>query len=327
MSTYNIYGLGNALVDIELEVTELELSELGIEKGMMTLVNSERQLELMSHFGNRIRNRACGGSGANSIIGATQMGAKCFYSCRVSNDDTGTFYAKDLIENGVTTNLELGNLPDGASGICLVLITPDAERTMNSFLGITGEFGIDDLDEAAIADSEWLYIEGYLASSESGRAAVKRAREIARANGVKIAMTFSDPAMVTYFGDGLLDLLGDGVDLLFCNEEEAMVFTKTDSVGAALEGLKAVSGSLALTVGKEGAVLFDGTSKVEVAGFPVQAVDTTGAGDAFAGVFLAMLCSGASFEDAGNKACLAASRVVSSFGPRLSKSALKRILT
>ena len=229
---YHIYGIGNALVDKEFEVDDQFFTDAGIEKGMMTLIDADQlasRLEtLQSRYG--LKTRACGGSAANTIIGASYFGANVFYTCNVADDEAGEFYVDDIRAAGVATNM--GSERDtGITGKCLVMVTPDAERTMNTYLGITGELSEDQVDETALSKSEYVYIEGYLVTSDCCRTAAVRVRDLARKHGVKVAMTFSDPAMVEYFKDGVNEVLGqDGVDLLFCNEQEACIYAGTEDL-------------------------------------------------------------------------------------------------
>ncbi len=318
MAKYHIYGIGNALVDKEFEVTDAFFAKAGIEKGQMTLIDQDQQeallAQLTEEFG--LKKRAGGGSAANSIFAAQYLGANTFYTCNVANDETGDFYVKDLTSAGVATNLGADREP-GVTGKCMVMITPDAERTMNTFLGITADLNHSHINEAALKDSEYLYIEGYLVSSDSARHAAIECKGIAEANQVKTAMTFSDPAMVQFFKDGLVEMLGDGVDLLFCNEEEALGFTGAENLSAAMVALKGVAKTFAITCGAKGAVLFDGERVIEIAPNDVTAVDSNGAGDNFAGAFLYALTAGHSWEQAGNLASKISAQVVSQFGPRL----------
>jgi len=213
------------------------------------------------------------------------------------------------------------------TGKCLVMVTPDAERTMNTFLGITETFSVDELNLAALSDSEYLYIEGYLVTSDTGRNAAIEARKAAETNGIKTALTFSDPAMVQFFKAGLMQMIGDKVDLLFCNEAEAMSWSDTDNIASAVESLKQVASTFAITLGAKGALLFDGKNQIDIAPHETKAIDSNGAGDMFAGAFLYGITHGASFLEAGNIASLAAARVVSQFGPRLNEAAHKEILS
>lgn len=317
MSNYHIYGLGAALVDTEVEVTDQFLAQSGIEKGLMTLVDEARQRELMQLLQDHLvgSKRASGGSACNSIIAASYFGAKVFYSCKVADDDNGRFFHHDTRAAGVATRMDA--LPEGTTGKCLVMITPDAERTMNTFLGISASLSTADLDLDALKASEYLYLEGYLVTSETGRHAAIQAREHAQANGVKTALSLSDPGMVQYFRDGLQAMIGERVNLLFCNRDEALHWAQSDNIEHAVEALKQVADTFAITLGKDGSLVFDGKDLIQVPGTPVKAIDTNGAGDMFAGAFLYAITQGQSYADAARLANHAAAAVVSQFGPRL----------
>ena len=192
-----------------------------------------------------------------------------------------------------------------------------SERTMHTYLGITAELTAEQIDFEPLKAAKWLYIEGYLSTSDTARVAVKQARELAKAHGVKIALSLSDPAMVQYARQGLEELLDDGVDLLFCNEQEALMFSNTETLGAAIEVLKSKNQHIVITQGANGAVIIDPEQQFHVAGREVHAVDTNGAGDAFAGAFLYAINAGLTLEAAAQLAILISSEVVAQFGPRL----------
>lgn len=322
MKKYHVYGIGAALVDTEIQVSDQELASMNIEKGLMTLVDEDRQHELMRHLEGHLvhSRRASGGSACNSIIAASYFGAKAFYSCKVANDDNGHFYLDDLKDAGVDSNFH-SEKEKGITGKCLVLISPDAERSMNTFLGISESFSSTELNPEAIANSHYIYIEGYLVTSPSGRAAAIEARKIAEANNVKTAFTLSDPGMVEFFKDGLAEMIGEGVDLLFCNKAEALGWADTDSLDTAITALKKIAKTFAITLGSEGALVFDGEQLITVAGNQVDAVDTNGAGDMFAGAFIYAITHGHDYRAAGDLASLASARVVADYGPRLPEEA------
>lgn len=323
---YHICGLGNALVDIEIDVTDDELKKLNIQKGMMTLIDETRLNELLTYFPEERRHKkACGGSAANSMIGATQFGANCFYQYKVAEDKLGVFYTEDLIQNKIAIHQKntQQNEPTQPTGICIVLITPDAERTMNSFLGITATFSTSDLNQDAIQHAEYLYIEGYLAGSETGTKAAQKAKEIARASNTKTVLTFSDPSMTIYCKNNLKNMLGEeGVDILFCNETEALAFTETPTLDTAQKNLLKQAKMVVITQGKDGATIATESEIISIPGYPANAIDTNGAGDLFAGAFLAQLTQGKHLETCGKIACQAASILVAQYGPRLNKENL-----
>lgn len=324
MKKYHVYGIGNALVDMEIEVTSEYLKKMGVEKGVMTLVEQSRQDELLAQVDGHQHKRSCGGSAANTLIAVSQFGGRAFYSCKVANDEPGDFYFTDLVEQGVSTNLH-GEREEGVTGKCMVFITPDADRTMNTYLGITATFGEKELSQADIEDCQWLYIEGYLVTGDNSRAAAIKARQIAERSGVKTALTFSDPAMAKYFKDGLAQMIGKKVDLLFCNEEEALEFTGSGQLADAVAKLKNCAHAFAITQGSRGALLFDGQKEIDIVTHNVDAIDTNGAGDLFAGAFLYAITHGHDFAEAGKLACSAASVLVTQFGARLKAEQPKRI--
>ena len=323
---YDIYGIGNALVDIVTEVSDDFLEENNVEKGLMTLIEEDRQNELYNVISSHESNKQCGGSAANSIIAVSQFGGKSFYSCKVANDEQGHFYMSDLRSNGVDSNLTEDNLPEGITGKCLVMTTPDASRTMNTFLGITQTYSVAQLDVEALISSKYLYIEGYLVTSENGVEAMKTAKQLAIENDVKVALTFSDPSMVKYFKSQMEEVVGNGVDLLFCNEEEAMLFTEMDNIVDAREELKKFAKHFAITLGANGATIFDGDTFIDIEPYKVEAIDTNGAGDLFAGAFMFGVTNGHTYAEAGKIASLASSKVVTKYGPRLESQQAKDIL-
>jgi sugar/nucleoside kinase (ribokinase family) len=314
---YDVYGIGNALVDMEFEVHDDFFITNKIDKGLMTLVDEARQNELLKALGGFPLKQQCGGSAANTIIAIAQFGGKGFYSCKVADDAKGDFYYQDLIDSGVATNLQTQKREQGITGKCLVLVTPDAERTMNTFLGITSNLSEHEVDPEAIKNSKYMYMEGYLVASPTGRQAAVRAREIAEAHGVKTALTFSDVNMVKFFKDGLQEMIGKGVDLLFCNESEALQFVGTTQLVVAREELKKIAKSFVITRGENGAMIWDGTTFVDIEPYAVKAVDSNGAGDMYAGAFLYGLTHQHTHASSGKLASMAASKVVSQYGPRL----------
>jgi len=319
----DIYGIGNALVDIEISTTEETLGSLDIEKGIMTLIDADTQTKYKSHHEDNIRARACGGSAANTIIGAAQLGANCAYSCRVANDDDGQFYLTDLQTHNVQTNSKATD--SGDTGNCLVMVTPDADRTLCTHLGISQEFGINDLDLDLLSQSNLVYIEGYLVSSPSGKEAAIEARKQAQAQKIKTAFTFSDPAMVQFFKDGINEIIGDKIDILFCNKAESEAFTDSTDLDTIKTALSARADMVVITQGPSGALIYHDNAWTHIPGNPVEAIDSNGAGDCFAGAFLAALSQGLSPEDAGKLAVFASSQIVTQYGPRLDDDNLEKV--
>jgi len=324
MRSYDVYGVGNALLDMVYEVDCDFLIKHKIEKGLMTLVDENRHNELLQITKNLKSNKSCGGSAANTMIAISQMGGSGFYSCKVANDEYGDIYLGDIKKNGLITNLEDGR-PTGQTGKCLVFVTPDADRTMNTYLGITETFSSEDLRLDHLKNSQYLYIEGYLVTSESGRKAAKAAKEVAEQNHIKTAITLSDPGIVKYFLKEFKDIIGSGVDLIFCNEEEAISFSGATTVHDSSVVLKKYAKQFAITLGPQGVLVFDGKQKNIIPSCKVKALDTNGAGDLFAGAFLFGLSRGKDLVTSSKLACRASSHLVTKLGARLAKEEAVKI--
>src|SRR6478736_4174914 len=321
---YDVYGIGNAIVDIVTEVEESFFTTNTVEKGVMTLVDEKRQIELMKAIDMKKSKMTGGGSAGNTVTAINQFGGKSYYSCLVAHDALGKFFLEDLKRNGIDTNITYDKCPEGHSGRCLVMTSPDAQRTMNTFLGVSSFLSPEHLDAEAIKDSTYLYLEGYLVASPKGLEAMKEAKKIAEKNKVSVALTFSDPSMVKYFSAQMQEIVGASVDLLFCNDEEAMIFTGADSVAIAREKLKGIAKRFVITLGANGALIYDGDTFIQIEPYKVLAVDTNGAGDMFSGAFMYAITHGHSYAEAGKLASLASSRVVAQWGPRLEPNHMKQ---
>jgi len=324
---YQVYGIGNALVDAEFEVSDAFLTDHDIEKGLMTLIDEAQQELLVAELNKRfgLKKRAGGGSAANTLVSISQLGGETFYACKVADDETGDFYMKDLAVAGVETKLDQVK-ENGVTGKCIVMVTEDAERTMNTFLGITSDFSESDLHLEELVKSEYIYIEGYLVTSDVSRHAAINARKVAKKNNVKTAFTFSDPAMVTYFKEGVSEIIGDGVDVLFSNEEEALTYSGKDSLEEAIVELAKIANKVIITLGSKGARVINPDNTIYIDPVKVEAIDTNGAGDMFAGAFMYGLTNGMSDKQSGNLASESAANIVTVFGARLDKQTQQTIL-
>ena len=317
MATVDLFAIGNALIDQEFKVSYEFLTQQALQKGTMQLTDGDTQAALYQQLQDTqsYKGQASGGSAANTTVAFSALGGTAFYGCRVGNDELGSIYLNGLNDAGIQTTTQ--SISEGVTGTCMVLISPDSERTMHTYLGITAELTAEQIDFEPLKTAKWLYIEGYLSTSDTARIAVKQARELAKAHGVKIALSLSDPVMVQYARQGLEELLDDGVDLLFCNEQEALMFTNTENLDDAIAALKLNNQHIVITQGANGAVIIDPAQQFHVAGRHVDAVDTNGAGDAFAGAFLYAVNAGLGLHTAAQLAILISSEVVSQFGPRL----------
>lgn len=324
MKKYHVYGIGNALLDLDFEVSLETVARLDIDKGLMTLIDEAKHHFLLEELDGIKHLKACGGSMANSLFTLQQMGAKTFYSCKIGDDEAGDFFYRNLVSEGIHTNLHECER-NGVTGKCIVMVTPDADRTMNTFLGATSTFSINQLSESALMSAEYLYIEGYLVAAPSACEASILARKWARQHNVKTAISLSDPNMVTYFRQGLHDIIDGGVDIIFCNEDEAKLFTEADTLEQAQDRLKSITRTFVITLGGRGALVYDGAELAHVLPYKTEVLDTVGAGDVFSGVFLYGITHGLSYVDAADLANFAAAKVVAKFGPRLSQEEISEV--
>lgn len=315
MSGYDVCGIGHALVDVQYSVAPEKLAELGVDKGVMTLVDDVRRSAVVSGLGEAPVNQASGGSAANTMITVASFGGRTHYAFQVGDDDLGAFYLQDLDTAGVRSSPTA--IQPGVTGQCLVMVTPDADRTLNTFLGASATMGPHQVDDTAINSSQYVYLEGYLLTTAEGLQACQAAASAARSANCLVSVTLSDPFVVGAFKSNFDSLLEPGVDLLFCNEDEARAFTGEQDREAAARALSAIVPRVCVTLGADGALVIDGDSVPQlVEGFPARAIDTTGAGDTFAGGVLFGLTHGISLAQSAVLGNYGAAIVVSAFGPR-----------
>ncbi len=323
---YDVMAIGNALVDHEYVLSDAALEETELTKGNMTLAGIEEQQQLLAYFKLaeiEPSKQAGGGSAANTMFTFASLGGKPFYACRVGDDDQGAFYLRDLHEAGVATS-DKSIHEGGVTGSCVVAVTEDGERTMQTYLGTSSEIAADNVDFDALTQADWLYIEGYLAMSESIQPAMTQLRQQAGIHNAKIAVSFADPAVVKFAKDGLLNMLGNKVAVIFCNSEEAKLFTDKKQVKAAARALLEYCQIAVVTDGANGAVIAhqpNDEAEVEVYDVATPAVanviDTNGAGDNYAGAFLYALSQQYSLPECGRLASEISAQVIQQFGPRL----------
>jgi len=311
---YDVYGLGNAIMDLQLQVAESDLEKLQLTKGSMTLMEPEAQVRVLEHFRGALLNQASGGSAANTMIALAQLGNVVAYGCVVGDDRFGEDYFAEMDKLGVGLYTE--PVPDRPTGTCVILIAPDAERTMCTHLGASIELDEEHVSEELVAASRWIYIEGYLFSQPSGQRVVRKAIEYAKAHKTKIAVTFSDRFIVDVFGEPLREAVKQA-DLVFANKNEACAFVGETDIEKAYVAFAKQFPTAVMTLSADGARCRAGGKDYRITPFPTKAVDDTGAGDMFAGGFLHGLLNGATPDKAGKMACFLASKVVSQLGPRL----------
>ncbi len=313
-ASIDVLGIGNALVDVLSHGTDELVAELGIVKGSMTLVDEERAKEVYGRTGPGIE--MSGGSAANTIVGVASLGGTARYIGKVRDDALGTVFGHDLRATGVA--YDTASATDGPStGCCVILVTPDAQRTMHTFLGASVHLGPADVDAAAVADARVTYLEGYLFDPPEAQEAFRTAARMAHDAGRAVAATLSDSFCVQRHREAFLDLVEHHVDLLFANEAEILELYGTDSFDEAVAGVRGHGAVAALTRSEKGSVVVTAEEVIEVPAHPVDHVeDTTGAGDLYAAGFLYGWSRGLPLRRCAELGSLAAAEVISHLGAR-----------
>lgn len=314
----DVIAIGNSLVDVISQETDEFVDSLGVPKGAMELIDEARAGEIYERMGSTIE--ISGGSAANTVVGVASFGGSAQYLGKVRDDTLGSVFAHDIRATGVRYQVELA-AEGPATGCCLVLVTPDAQRTMNTFLGASANFGVADLDAAAIADAGILYLEGYLFDPPAAQEAFRSAAAIAHDAGRTVALTLSDSFCVDRHRAAFRELVEHHVDLLFANEAEILALFETDSFDDAVAAVRATGTLAALTRSELGSVVVTPDEVIEVPAHPVaRVVDTTGAGDLYAAGFMYGLSSGRDLATCASLGSLAASEVISHIGARPERS-------
>lgn len=321
----DVFGVGNALVDILAFVEDDFITRHALDRGVMTLMTAEKQGRILHDLEHLSLQMRSGGSAANAMIALAQSGGKAFYSGKVSQDTNGEFYRQDLLTAGIEFNVHPAPVSNGPTGTCLVLTTPDAERTMCTNLGVSIALAPTDLDVERLSWCKYSYVEGYLWDSPDPRKASIEAMEQSKRLGVKVAFTFSDPFLVDRFTDDFHKLVSEYCDVVFCNADEVRRFFESDSLEECARKMGELTDLALITNGAKGCLVVENQQVSEVAGFPVQAIDTVGAGDAFAGGTLFGLTNGLSATQAARWGNYLASLVVQVHGPRLEESLAHRV--
>ena len=311
--TYDIIGIGNAIVDVVSPAPEAFLSKHDMHKGGMALIDEAAADTLYGAM--PPGQESSGGSAANTCVVAARLAARVAYLGKVAGDALGESFRRDITQAGV--HFPTPPLVGGASTArCLILVTPDGQRTMNTFLGACVSFGEHDVDEALVADAKVLYLEGYLFDPPAAQAAFRRAAAASHAAGRQVALSLSDAFCVDRHRAAFRELVAGEVDILFANEAEICSLYEVNSFAEAEAAVRGEVAIAALTRSEAGSVILQGPDRFVVAAQATEVVDTTGAGDAYAGGFLAGLTSGRSMRVCGEMGSAAAAAVISHYGAR-----------
>jgi len=311
------------MVDKGYEVGIPTIRELNFNFGLGNQLDRNQLQIVESKLSNPISKNA-GGSSLNTVIAVSQLGGKCFFSGIVGDDDDGKFFVKELSEynHNLETNITSSV---GATARCLVLVTPNGERTFGLHIGVSNGLSYTQVIETELADSAFLFIEGYLVTNTTSKNAVVRALRIARENKVQTALSLSDAHIVNENREDFLDVIGDGVDILFANEREATAMSRTTNLKETLDYFRTIAKSFIITRGSDGSLVYDGTKLIQIDPIETIPVDTVGAGDMYAGCFLYGINNGLTYTKAGELASKASAQVVSKFGSRLNTRDLRTI--
>ena len=315
---YDISALGNALVDTQYMVDHEFLSEIGLEADSMTLATPEEHAPIIKKLKEMGAESVsdCGGSATNSLVAASNYGSSCHHVCRVADDLDGKKYLESLQIAGVKhigVSKEDSDLPTGK---CLIFVTPDAKRTMSSMLGISAFLGPKDIDYDAVQNSKIFYIEGYMVTSDENFSAVTSVLENISGDTLK-ALSLSDAGIVNGFKEKFKKIESFGIDMIFCNDDEAIAFAGKENLDDSIEFFKSQSYMIAITVGAEGSIIIKDGDVTFSPAVQINPVDTNGAGDMYAGSFMHAFLKGYTLEECAEFSNYASSKVVETFGPRL----------
>ncbi len=313
LTSLDILGIGNAIVDVLAPTDDAFLTGRGLPKGGMQLIDTTQAEALYAAMPAGIE--SSGGSAANTCAVAAALGAKVGFLGKVADDQLGQVFAHDIKAAGV--HFPTAPLASGApTARCLILVTPDGQRTMNTFLGACVTFGPEDVDAAEVARAKVVYLEGYLFDPPAAQAAFRAAAQAAHAAGRKVALTLSDPFCVGRHRDAFRAFVAEECDILFANEAEILALYETQDFETAARRVAQDVEIAALTRSEHGSVILAGGERHVVAAQPTKVVDTTGAGDAYAAGFLAAWTQGKPLAEAGRWGSIAAAEVISHYGAR-----------
>ena len=322
LSKATIFGIGNPLIDVVINVEDKDLKTLGVDKGIMHLVDENRQKEIMSYFKNMSPIYHPGGSAPNTLVACAGLEITGVISGKIGNDKFGEIYKAQVEKYGIISRLVIG---DGPTGSSIILVTPDGERTMNTHLGMCQDFSIADIDESLLAKADIFYFTGYMWDTDSQKSAIKHALSIAKENRIKVIFDVADPFAVQRYRDAFLTLIEEEADVVFANQAELSILFDTKDINVAANSLGRIVNIAAVKLGKEGCLVIENDNLCKITSRPIIAKDSTGAGDMFAAGFIAALSKGYSGKAAGKIGGYLAEEIIQIPGAQFEKSVIKQL--
>lgn len=307
----SIYGIGNPLIDIVISVSDKNLKDLELNKGVMHLVNEHRQKEIYKYFKGFNPRYFPGGSAPNTILACSGLGIQSIITGKIGNDAFGDIYLKQVAEYGVISELIQG---EGTTGSSIILVTPDGERTMNTHLGMCQEFSVDDINESILSKVSYLYFTGYMWDTESQKLAIKKAIQLSKHYKIKIVFDLADPFVVERNKEEFLTMINNDIDILFANESEISLLLGSDNIEVIINKLVLIIEKAGIKIGKKGSIVIDNGKIQRINPNLVQVIDTTGAGDMYAAGFLSGLVKDLSSKKSGEIGSMLAEEIIQQFG-------------
>ena len=317
-----IYGIGNPLIDIVISAMDDDLKELELNKGIMELVDLDRQENIIKYFKEKKPLYFPGGSAPNTILACAGLGTSSLIAGKIGKDEFGRIYVDQVKKYGAISGLVQG---DGPTGSSIILVTPDGERTMNTHLGICREFSADDIDTEKLSQSTYFYFTGYMWDTESQKAGIQKAITIAHENNIQIAFDVADPFSVNRYRDEFLEMIKRDVDIVFTNQSELAILFNTEDIDASVKQLMNIVDCGGVKLGKKGSWVFKNKKKHFIPPKPILATDSTGAGDMYAAGFLTSLSKGNDCRFAGELGVFLAEEIIQNSGAQFDLKIMERL--
>tara|TARA_B100000029_G_scaffold187827_3_gene185271 strand:- start:505 stop:1500 length:996 start_codon:yes stop_codon:yes gene_type:complete len=317
-----IYGIGNPLIDVVFSATDADLQALDLNKGVMHLVDENRQTDIIQHFKNATPQYSPGGSAPNTMLACAGLGSPALIAGKIGKDEFGTIYLNQAKKYGVISGLVQG---DGPTGSSIILVTQDGERTMNTHLGMCREFSENDVDELKLTGATYFYFTGYMWDTESQKNAIKKAIQISKNEGVQIVFDVADPFAVNRNKEEFLSMIENDVDIVFANHSELAILFDSEDYQNASDQLMKIVNQAGIKLGKKGSLVLDNGEKHMLPPRPITATDSTGAGDMYAAGFLAGLANGYSCDHAGELGGLLAEEIIQQSGAQFAASKMESL--